>query len=55
MSEERPTKISTDLEPCPVCGGTNVSQDADLKARDRIRCETCKLDFRRRDLGQSRP
>lgn len=39
-----------DLVICPMCGGAKYSQDADLLKRDRVRCEGCKLEFRRRDM-----
>lgn len=50
MTDQISTDPGENLEPCPTCGGTKYSQDADQMARDRVRCEGCKLEFRRRDL-----
>lgn len=41
------------LEPCPTCGGESYSQDGELLKQDRVRCDGCKLEFRKRDLRES--
>jgi predicted nucleic acid-binding Zn ribbon protein len=46
------TDPGANLEPCPACGGTKWTQDDDLWKRDRVRCDGCNLEFRRRDLAK---
>lgn len=50
MSDEISTDPGAGLEPCPTCGGTKYTQTGDQLALDRVRCDGCGLEFRRRDL-----